>query len=147
MPNKPAPPNPMMQAMQYYIDRMGLARLHMQSQMPRQAAGVRTVSPMSGLERSALGPNVQAATWPGGVIRFNPTNLPADQEGIDDVLAHEYVHIGQQQAHGGVLSDIYHTLTQDADYNERPDEKAAYDYEKVRQSKRKDFNLSKGKHK
>lgn len=126
---------------QEYQSRLSLAMAHMKSQMPTETAAVSKVAPFSWWDRFLISPTVQMTTSPGRAIKYNPKMLPSDQTEIDDILAHELVHVRQAKDAGGYLSAMYKFATQPESYTSRPMEAEAFKVEDSRRAYRRDIPL------
>lgn len=72
-------------------------------EFPQAAANTMSVKPMSGL-RKMLSGNAYGFTSPLGQISINLDQIRADQQNLDDVMAHEMEHANQ--GIGGYIRNI-----------------------------------------
>jgi hypothetical protein len=127
-------------------DRIQLGMEHMKAQMPEEYAYAGEPKPMNPLLRwlgNAAGMELDASTGPFGGIQYNPENIPQTQAGVDDMLAHELVHVRQMKKMGlleKAQNSVANMLTP---YRNRPMEQEAYGNELRRQQMRQDIQLPK----
>jgi hypothetical protein len=112
--------------------QMDLAWQQMQTQMPKEAAGVSKLAPMNIIERYMFPENYAGVTWPWGRVAFNPKMLGTINP--QDLLVHELTHIRQNQR-GGMWANL---LKSQPEYQKRSYEKEAF----AEEAKRKKFRES-----
>jgi hypothetical protein len=119
---------------------MDLARAHMETQMPKELAGMRSVKPQTG--------DFIGVTDMWNNVGYNPIPLSqwsgGDQSKVDDVLAHELTHVGQSQRRGGLFKTLAKRLYEVStkDYMDQDTEKEAFATMARREARRKDYNLA-----
>lgn len=111
----------------------------LKSEMPKEAAGA-SLAPMNLLERFLLPDDAVAVTWPWGRIAYDQAGIEASGERMDDILAHELTHVGQNQREG-LLRSFLGPLFESRDYLDRPHELEAFRTEGRRKARRRDIQL------
>lgn len=109
---------------------------------PTASAQVGRIRPMNFLEKVVL-PGAQGYTSPWGTIAYNRNNLP--NEDLGDFLAHELVHIEQQNRPGsGIIGGLRSAFSAPKPYTERDYEREAFAREGQRPVRRSDIRLPRG---
>jgi hypothetical protein len=83
-------------------------------------------------------PNAQGYTSPGKNIYLNPNQLQGmNSQDIADTILHEQQHVKQMRERGGnALTELYKEARGSKEpYNQRPDEMAAFQFEKDRRAR------------
>ncbi len=109
-------------------------------EMPDKAAAVNTLRPMNMIEKAIL-PGTAGITWPWGTVALNRDEIKNSGLDLNDTLAHELVHAGQNTV-SGLLKKIYNAPSDFMKpYQDKSQEKEAFDYEHNRPVRHYDINL------
>jgi hypothetical protein len=124
-----------------------LAKAHMKAQMPKEMGGVGSIKPYGWWDFAKYDPDQVASTDVFNNIRYSPERIlryaDGDQSKLDDVLAHELIHVRQNQEKPSIISRIMGALKDNYsnEYYQRPYEQEAYNHVDDRMRKRRDYEL------
>jgi len=124
-----------------------LSRAHMEAEMPLEMGMVRSLKPQGLLDYARLDPSIIATTDPFNRIRYNPESIQRYSHGnqslMDDVLAHELIHVRQNAKRKGIFRPLLDRMREvmTTPYSAQNDEKEAFAFMENRANHRKDIPL------